>query len=105
MLFSYYFLTFSQLPNKFYNRKFQSINLKKQKSKQHHLLNSTIRSKLREGERESDQKWRERERSVWVMGNDERATRSVMGNDKRATRSVRGNDDADEIGFGWIGLR
>ena len=39
------------------------------------------------------------------MGNDERATRSVMGNDKRATRSVRGNDDADEIGFGWIGLR
>ena len=55
-------------------------------------------------------------RSVWVMGNDERAmrlvmgnderaTRSVMGNDKRATRSVRGNDDADEIGFGWIGLR
>ena len=40
-----------------------------------------------------------------MMGNDERATRSVMGNDKRATRSVRGNDDADEIGFGWIGLR
>ena len=69
------------------------------------MLNSTIRSKLREGGRESDQKWRERERSVWVMGNDERATRSVMGNNKRATRSVMGNDDADEISFGWIGLK
>ena len=44
MLFFYYFLTFSQLPNKFYDRKFQSINLKKQKSKQHYSLNSTIRS-------------------------------------------------------------
>ena len=86
MLFSYYLLTFSQLPNKFYNRKFQYINLKKQKSKQHHSV------KLREGGRESDQKWRERERSV-------------MGNDNRATRSVMGNDGADEIGFGWIGLR
>ena len=39
------------------------------------------------------------------MGNDERATRSVMGNNKRATRSVMGNDDADEISFGWIGLK
>ena len=86
MLFSYYFLTFSQLPNKFYNRKFQYINLKKQKSKQHH---SVI---LREGGRESDQKRRERERLV-------------MGNDKRATRSIMGNDGADEIGFRWIGLR
>ena len=76
----------SQLPNKFYNRKFQYINLKKQKSKQHH---SVI---LREGGRESDQKWNERERLV-------------MGNDKRATRSIMGNDGADEIGFRWIGLR
>ena len=58
MLFSYYLLTFSQLPNKFYNRKFQYINLKKQKSKQHQSV------KLREGGRESDQKWRKRERSV-----------------------------------------
>ena len=33
MLFFYYFLTFSQLPNKFYNRKFQYINLKKTKIK------------------------------------------------------------------------
>ena len=49
--------------------------------------------KLREGERESDKKCRERERSVWVMGNDERATRSVMG-----------NDSVNEIGFGRIGL-
>ena len=40
-----------------------------------------------------------------MMGNDERATRSVMGNNKRATRSVMGNDDADEISFGWIGLK
>ena len=40
-----------------------------------------------------------------MMGNDERATRSVMGNDERATRSVMGNDDADEISFGWIGLK
>ena len=43
-------------------------------------------------------------RSVWVMGNDERAMRLVMGNDERATRLVMGNDSADEIGFGWIGL-
>ena len=42
-----------------------------------------------------------------VMGNDEieRAIRSVMGNDERATRSVMGNDGANDIGFGWIGLR
>ena len=40
-----------------------------------------------------------------VIGNDEIETRSRMGNDKRATRSVIGNDSADEIGFGWIGLR
>ena len=42
-----------------------------------------------------------------VMGNDEieRPTRSVMGNDERATRLVIGNVGADEIGFGWIGLR
>ena len=45
-----------------------------------------------------------RDRS-WVMGNNERVMRSVMGNDERATRSVMGNDGADEIGFGWIGLR
>ena len=43
----------------------------------------------------------------FVMGNDEikRVTRSVMGNDERAMRSVMGNNGADEIGFGWIGLR
>ena len=42
-----------------------------------------------------------------VMGNDEieRAIRSVMGNDERATRLVMGNDGANDIGFGWIGLR
>ena len=42
-----------------------------------------------------------------VIGNDEieRAIRSVMGNDERATRSVMGNDGANDIGFGWIGLR
>ena len=45
-----------------------------------------------------------RDRS-WVMGNNERVMRLVMGNDERATRSVMGNDGADEIGFGWIGLR
>ena len=71
--------------------------------------------KLREGGRESDKKWRERERLVWVMGNNKRATRSVMGNDEwatrsmmgndeRVTRSVRSNDGADEISFGWISL-
>ena len=52
----------SQLPNKFYNRKFQYINLKKQKSKQYHSLNSNNSVKLREGSRESDQKLRERDR-------------------------------------------
>ena len=41
----------------------------------------------------------------WVMGNNERAMRLVMGNDKRETRSVMGNDGANDIGFGWIGLR
>ena len=43
----------------------------------------------------------------FVMGNDEieRVTRSVMGNDERAMRSVMGNNGADEISFGWIGLR
>ena len=70
MLFSYYFLTFShpfsQLPNKFYNRKFQSINLKKQKSKQHHSLNSTVRSNWeREEERVIKNGGKGRDRSGW----------------------------------------
>ena len=70
MLFSYYFLTFSypfsQLPNKFYNRKFQYINLKKQKSKQHHSLNSTIRLNWeREEERVIKNGGKGRDRS-WV---------------------------------------
>ena len=59
MLFSQ---SLSQLPKKFYNRKFQYINLKKQKSKQSHSLNSNNSVKLREGSRESDQKFRERDR-------------------------------------------
>ena len=74
MLFSNYFLIFShqfsQLPNKFYNRKFQYINLKKQKSKQHHWLNSTIRSNWEREEERVIKNWgKGRDRSR-VMGDE-----------------------------------
>ena len=53
MLFSYKIFTFSQLPNKFYNRKFQNIHLtqSKIKIKTFLLLNPTRKS----------ERWRERE--------------------------------------------
>ena len=69
MLFSYKFFTFSQLPNKFHNRKFQYINLKqtKIKTKPNKNQNKTFVKlknsvKRRKGRRESDQQLRERER-------------------------------------------
>ena len=98
MLFSYYFFTFShlfsQLPNKFYNRKFQYITLKKQKSKQHCSLKFTIRSNQEREEERVIKNWgKGRDRSC-VIG-DEIETRSIMGNDEieRAMRSVIGNDE------------
>ena len=54
MLFSYKILTFSQLLNKFHNKKFQYIYLKQTKIKTKHLLNSKNSVKQREGGRESD---------------------------------------------------
>ena len=54
----------SQLPNKFYNKKFQYINLKKTKIKTTPFVKLHNSVKLREGGRKSDQKLRERERSI-----------------------------------------
>ena len=71
MLFSYKFFTFSQLPNKFHNRKFQYINLKqtKIKTKPNKNQNKTFVKlknsvKRRKGRRESDRQLRERERQI-----------------------------------------
>ena len=73
ILFFYWILTFSQpfsqLPNKFHNRKFQYINLKetKIKTKQNKNQNKAFVKlknsvKWREGGRENDRQLRERER-------------------------------------------
>ena len=80
--FFYYFLTFShpfsQLPNKFYNRKFQYINLKKQKSKQHDSLNSTIRSNWEREEERVIKNWGKGRDWSWVMGDEIETTRSLV---------------------------
>ena len=71
----YQFLTFSQpfsqLPNKFHNRKFQYINLKQTKIKTKPIknqnktyVNTKNSVKRREGGRESDRQVRERERQI-----------------------------------------
>ena len=108
MLFSYYFLTFSQLPNKFYNRKFQYINLKQTKIKikpnknQNKTFPQFKNSVKRRGGRESDQKLRERERSVMGHGRRDRDDK-IGGGDELwvENKNEIGNVGADEIGFGW----
>ena len=64
ILFSYQFFTFSQpfsqLQNKFRNRKFQYINLNKNQNKTFVKLKNSV--KWREGGRASDRQLRERER-------------------------------------------
>ena len=69
LLFLTFSHPFSQLPNHFYNRKFQYINLKqtKIKTKPNKNQNKTFPQftnsvKRREGGRESDRQVRERER-------------------------------------------
>ena len=66
MLFSYQFFTFSQpfsqLQNKFRNRKFQYINLNKNQNKTFVKLKNSV--KWREGGRASDRQLRERERQI-----------------------------------------
>ena len=109
ILFSYYFLTFShpfsQLPNKFYNRKFQYINLKKQKSKQHYSLNFTIRSNWEREEERVIKNWGKGRDRSWFMGDEigheSWATRSVMGNDKIETRSRGRRDWSSVMMRGW----
>ena len=64
MLFSYKFFTFSQLPNKFHNRKFQYINLKRNKNQNKTFVKLKNLVKRREGGRESDRQLRERERQI-----------------------------------------
>ena len=69
MLFSYKIFTFShlfsQLPNKFYNRKFQNIHLTQQKIKiKTFIHNIYIIYSLRGGRK--SQRLRERERSEWM---------------------------------------
>ena len=60
ILFSYQFFTFSQLQNKFRNRKFQYINLNKNQNKTFVKLKNLV--KWREGGGASDRQLRERER-------------------------------------------
>ena len=129
MLFFSYFLTFShpffQLPNKFYNRKFQSINLKKQKSKQHHSLNSTVRSNWeREEERVIRNGGKGRDQSRWwvtTRGRRDRwwvtttSIRSVLGGSIWGDAIFNGSVwvrsvwvDRSSVGCDWsrwIGLR
>ena len=64
MLFFYIFFTFSQLPNKFYNRKFQYINLKETKIKIKSFIKLLNSVKLREGGKKSERlRGKERGRS------------------------------------------
>ena len=53
MLFSYKFFTFSQLPNKFYIRKFQNIHFNPTKNQNKNIEQEEERVRL-EGERVTD---------------------------------------------------
>ena len=71
MLFSYKFFTFSQLPNKFYNRKFQNIHLTQPKIKiktfihNIYMIYSMRGGRKSERLREREIDW-ERERLEWM---------------------------------------
>ena len=100
ILIFYKLFTFSQLPNKFYNRKFQYINLEKQNSKQKTILSNTVSSvKLREGGRKSEwlrKKERQIEKEIKAIGHgwvDLKATAATMRSREKMTRSVMGGGD------------
>ena len=104
MLFSYkiftFFPSFSQLPNKFYNRKFQYIKLTKQKSIRSIHSQAELGQTEREGGRKNE---RLREREIdqerdgdWVNKIDlQRQRRSSMA----AMRSILGGSGIIEGGF------
>ena len=73
MLFSYKFFTFShlfsQLPNKFYNRKFQNIHLTQPKIKIKTFIHNIYMIYSVRGGRKSE-RLRERERSEWMEDGD-----------------------------------
>ena len=69
ILFSYKFFTFSQLPNKFYIKKFQNIHLTQPKIKiktySEHIHDISVGEGVTKSER-----LRERERSEWMEDGD-----------------------------------
>ena len=70
ILFSYKIFTFSQLPNKFYIKKFQNIHLTQPKIKiktySEHIHDISVGEGVRKSER-----LRERERSEWMEDGDD----------------------------------
>ena len=70
MLFFYKIFTFSQLPNKFYIKKFQNIHLTQSKIKIKTYSKHIHDIFVREGARKSE-RLRERERSEWMEDGDD----------------------------------
>ena len=104
MLFSYkiftFFQPFSQLPNKFYNRKFQYIKLTKQKSIRSIQSQAELGQTEREGGRKNE---RFREREIDQERDGDRVNKIGLQRQRRssvvATRSVLGGLGIVEGGF------
>ena len=104
MLFSYKIFTFSQpfsqIPNKFYNRKFQYIQLTKQKSISSIHSQAELGQTKREGGRKSE---RLREREIDPEKDGDRVNKIGLQQPRRsstaATRLVLGGSGIVEGGF------